>query len=115
MPSREAAQLGVSGLGSHVAVKRAGVERKEADWSTAARWGDATCAPSGDAGLPAGHHRGKHLSDSACEGGTVRTCSDRTDARLARRATRAKKDDSRGTAGVSRGAFPPRDLLLLLL
>jgi hypothetical protein len=62
MPSREAAQLGVSGLGSHVAVKRAGVERKEADWSTAARWGDATCAPSGDAGLPAGHHRGKHLS-----------------------------------------------------
>ena len=54
MPSREAAQLGVSGLGSHMAVKRAGVEKKEADWSAAARWGDATCAPSGDAGLPAG-------------------------------------------------------------
>ena len=35
MPSREAAQLGVSGLGSHVAVKRAGAERKEADWSAA--------------------------------------------------------------------------------
>ena len=34
---REAAQLGVSGLGSHVAVKRAGVERREADWSAAAR------------------------------------------------------------------------------
>ena len=42
----------------------------------------------------------------------MRTCSDRTDARLARRATRAKKDDSRGTTGVSRGAFPPRDLPL---
>ena len=36
---REAAQLGVSGLGSHVAVKRAGVERREADWSAAARDG----------------------------------------------------------------------------
>ena len=42
----------------------------------------------------------------------MRTCCDRTDARLARRATRAKKDDSRGTTGVSRGAFPPRDLPL---
>ena len=31
MPSREArAQLGVSGLGRHVAVKRAGAERREA-------------------------------------------------------------------------------------
>ena len=35
--SREAAQLGASGLGSHVAVKRAGVERREAYWSAAAR------------------------------------------------------------------------------
>ena len=60
MPSREAAQLGVSGLGSHMAVKRApGVERKEADWSEAAR---AICATSGDAGVPAGHHGGNHLS-----------------------------------------------------
>jgi hypothetical protein len=25
-------------------------------------WGDAICAPSGDAGVPAGHHGGKHLS-----------------------------------------------------
>ena len=32
MPSREAAQLGVSGLGSHVAAKRAGAERREADF-----------------------------------------------------------------------------------
>ena len=31
-PSREAAQLGVSGLGSHVAAKRAGAERREADF-----------------------------------------------------------------------------------
>ena len=30
MPSREAAQLKASGLGSHVAVKRAGMEGKEA-------------------------------------------------------------------------------------
>ena len=32
MPSREAAQLDVSGLGSHVAAKRAGAERREADF-----------------------------------------------------------------------------------
>ena len=32
VPSREAAQLGVSGLGSHVAAKRAGAERREADF-----------------------------------------------------------------------------------
>jgi hypothetical protein len=35
MPSREAAQLGVSGLGSQVAVKRAGAEKREADVSAA--------------------------------------------------------------------------------
>ena len=35
--SREAAQLGASGLGSHVVVKRAGVERREAYWLAAAR------------------------------------------------------------------------------
>ena len=33
MPSREAAQLKASGLGSHVAVKRAGMEGREAYWS----------------------------------------------------------------------------------
>jgi len=33
----EAAQLGVSGLGRHVAVKRAGAERREANLSAAAR------------------------------------------------------------------------------
>ena len=37
MPSREAAQLKASGLGSHVAVKRAGMEGREAYWSAAAR------------------------------------------------------------------------------
>ena len=36
MPSREAAQLGVSGLGSQAAVKRAGAEKREADVSAAA-------------------------------------------------------------------------------
>ena len=59
MPSREAAQLEISGLGRHMAVKRAGEEKKEADWSEA---GDAICAPSGDAGVPAGHHGRKLLS-----------------------------------------------------
>ena len=38
MPSREArAQLEASGLGCHVAVKRAGMEGREAYWSAAAR------------------------------------------------------------------------------
>ena len=65
MPLREAAQLGVSGLSSYVAVKRAGVQRKEADWSAAARDSGKThsrerdrethVSPSGDAGVPAGH------------------------------------------------------------
>ena len=32
MQTREAAQLGVSGLGSHVAAKRAGAERREANF-----------------------------------------------------------------------------------
>jgi len=41
MALREAAQLGVSGLGSHVAVKRVGAERKEADWSSARDCGKA--------------------------------------------------------------------------
>ena len=89
---REAAQLGVSGLGRHVAVKRAGMERREADWSAAAAAaaratataerhaeknhsrerdkGRRMCARSGDAGEPAGHNGGKHLS----EGGTVCAC-----------------------------------------
>jgi hypothetical protein len=45
---------------------------------------DAMCAPSGDAGVPAGHHGGKHLSGLdrvRVRGGTVCACSDRTDAR----------------------------------
>ena len=74
MPSREAAQLKASGLGSHVAVKRAGMEGREAYWSAAARdCGKARgknhsrerdngtprmCAP----GVRAGHHGGKQLS-----------------------------------------------------
>ena len=37
MPSRQAAQLEASGLGSHVAVKREGMEGREAYWSAAAR------------------------------------------------------------------------------
>jgi hypothetical protein len=44
----------------------------------------AMCAPSGDAGVPAGHHGGKHLSGLdrvRVRGGTVCACSDRTDAR----------------------------------
>ena len=83
-------------MGSHVAVKRAGVERREAYWSAAARdcgkargkitamreiKGDAMCAH----GMPAGHHGGKHLSGlegSVCEGGAVCACSDRTDAHV---------------------------------
>ena len=36
-PLEKAAQLGASGLGSHVVVKRAGVERREAYWLAAAR------------------------------------------------------------------------------
>ena len=69
MPSREAAwELEISGLGRHMAVKRAGEEKKEADWSEA---GDAICAPSGDAGVPAGHHGGK-LCGSSSTGG-IRT------------------------------------------
>ena len=74
MPSREAAQLKASGLGSHVAVKRAGMEGREAYWSAAARdCGKARgknhsrerdngtprmCAP----GVRAGHHGGTQLS-----------------------------------------------------
>ena len=37
MPSRKAGQLGVSGLGGHVAVKRAGAERRESDVSATPR------------------------------------------------------------------------------
>ena len=76
MPSREArAQLEASGLGCHVAVKRAGMEGREAYWSAAARdCGKARgknhsrerdngtprmCAP----GVRAGHHGGKQLSE----------------------------------------------------
>ena len=75
MPSREArAQLEASGLGCHVAVKRAGMEGREAYWSAAARdCGKARgknhsrerdngtpcmCAP----GVRAGHHGGTQLS-----------------------------------------------------
>ena len=66
MPSREAAQLKASGLGSHVAVKRAGMEGREAYWSAAAR----DCGKAREKitdvrktkGVPAGHHGGKHLS-----------------------------------------------------
>ena len=73
MPSREAAQLKASGLGSHVAVKRAGMEGREAYWSAAARdcgkargknhsrerdKGTRMCAP----GVPAGHNGGTQLS-----------------------------------------------------
>ena len=78
-------------MGRHVAVKRAGMERREADWSAAARARARLrkgtrkkptvvrrmCAPSRDAGEPAGHNGGKHLS----EGGAVCACSDRTNAR----------------------------------
>ena len=99
MPSREAAQLEASGLGSHVAVKRAGMEGREAYWSAAARdcgkargknhsrerdKGTRMCAP----GVPAGHNGGKATErtrwmpmDSVCEGGAVCEYSDRTDKR----------------------------------
>jgi hypothetical protein len=72
--SREAAQLGASGLGSHVAVKstrgwRGGRRTGRRRRATAERHaeknhchergkGRRTCAP----GMPAGHHGGKHLS-----------------------------------------------------
>ena len=80
-------------MGRHVAVKRVGMERREADWSAAAARararlrkgtrekptvvrdkGRRMCAPSGDAGEPAGHNGGKHLS----EGGAVCACSELT-------------------------------------
>ena len=95
MPSREAAQLKVSGLGSHVAVKRAREWRgEEADWLAARDFGKTNsrerdkgrrmCAPYGDAGVPAGHMEERTCAvsvDSVCKGGTVCACSDRTDAR----------------------------------
>ena len=66
MPSREAAQLKASGLGSHVAVKRAGMEGREAYWSAAARDCGKARGKITDVrktkGVPAGHHGGKHLS-----------------------------------------------------
>jgi hypothetical protein len=55
MPSREAAQLGVSGLGSQAAVKRAGAEKREADVSAAARdrgkASEKTHSREGDVGM----------------------------------------------------------------
>ena len=99
LESEARAQLEASGLGCHVAVKRAGMEGREAYWSAAARdcgkargknhsrerdKGTRMCAP----GVPAGHNGGKATErtrwmpmDSVCEGGAVCECSDRTDAR----------------------------------
>ena len=51
MPSREAAQLGVSGLGIQAAVKRAGAEKREADVSAAARDRGKTHIREGDVGM----------------------------------------------------------------
>jgi len=100
---RGSPQLGVSGLGSHVAAKRAGAERREADfcWRATAkrsreknhsrerdegrRRGKGMCAPC-DAEVPAGSveestYQGADSIYSVCEGGAVCACSDRTDAR----------------------------------
>ena len=105
MPSREAAQLKASGLGSHVAVKRAGMEGREAYWSAAARdcgkargkitvvretKGHACLLPECQRGAPwrKAPERTRWMPmDSLCECGAVCACSDRTDARWARRAT----------------------------
>jgi hypothetical protein len=60
MPSREAAQLGVSGLGSHVAAKRAGAERREANFcrrATAERHAEKTHSRERDEG----RRRGKGM------------------------------------------------------
>ena len=76
----------ISGLGSHMAVKRAGVERKEADWSEAgARATGETryVLPPEMQECPRGTMEESTLADSndsACGGGTVCACSD-TDAR----------------------------------
>ena len=76
----------ISGLGSHMAVKRAGEERKEADWSEAgARATGETryVLPPEMQECPRGTMEESTLADSidsACGGGTVCACSD-TDAR----------------------------------
>ena len=96
MPSREArAQLEASGLGCHVAVKRAGMDGREAYWSAAARdCGKARgknlsrerdngtprmCAP----GERAAHHGGKQLS------GATEPRTEREEARVERKLARS--------------------------
>ena len=81
-------------MGSRVAVKRAGVERREAYWSAAARdcgkaRGKITAMRQRETNVcsrnASMHHGGKHLSGlevSVCEGGAVCACRDRTDAHV---------------------------------
>ena len=102
MPSREAAQLKASGLGSHVAVKRAGMEGREAYWSAAAR----DCGKAREKitdvrktkGVPAGHHGGKHLS--GLDGCQWIPCA---------RAVRVQRSHRRTLSTASDGARTERD------
>ena len=106
VPSREAAQLEVSGLGSHVAAKRAGAERREADFcrrATAERHAKKNHSrervtkggvEARACVLPEMHkcpraqwkkaptrERTRSIRCGVCEGGAVCACSGRTDAR----------------------------------
>jgi hypothetical protein len=66
-------------------------------------WGDAKCAPSGDAGLPAGHHRGKHLS--GLDRFRVRRRHSAHVQRSHRRTLSTKSDGARRAKRTTRGRF----------